>query len=275
MPFVENLGARIFWDEQGSGAPLLLITGLGWPSGAWHRIRPILSKRYRTIAMDNRGAGQSDAGPMPYSITQMASDAVAVLNSARVNTAHIFGFAMGGMTAQEFSLQYPKKVRSLILGATSPGGPRAVHPGPGTIAILASRDSNPDKFHWALSPFIYAPETPRQRMQEDLDAIHGGIANGQTYSAQLQAITSWEGYSRIAQINAPTLVIHGQDDRMVPLENAKLIAARIPGAKLLPIPHAGHMFMTDQPEAAQAALLEFLDAQATRQSERASPVLES
>ena len=178
------------------------------------------------------------------------------------------------MIAQEFALQYPKKVRSLVLGATSPGGPHAVPPDPAALAVLASLDSNFDKFFSALTPFIFAPETPQQRIHEDLDAVRGGVANGQAYSAQVLAMASWEGHSRIPQINAPTLVIHGERDLMVPLENARLIAAGIPGAKLLTLPGAGHMFMTDQPDVAQSALLEFLGAQATRQSERASPVLE-
>jgi len=274
MPFVENLGARIYWDEQGSGAPLLLIAGLGWSSGGWHRFRPILGKRYRTIAIDNRGAGQSDALPVPYSIAQMASDAAAVLNAARVNTAHIFGFAMGGMIALEFALQYPKKVRSLILSGTSPGGPQAVPPDPSAIKVLGSRDSNFDKLFSAMIPFVYHPATPPQRIQEDAGVAHKGAASAQVCAAQLQALTSWKAGNRLSQITAPTLVIHGERDRMVPPENAKLISTAIPGARLMIVPGAGHMFMTDQPEAAQAALLEFLGAQATRQTERAAPVLE-
>src|SRR6202022_4489954 len=115
MPCVENLGGSTHWDEQGSGAPLLLIMGLGWSSHAWHRTRPVLSEKYRTIALDNRGVGRSEAPPGPYSIAQMAADAAAVLNAARVNTAHIFGVSTGGMMAQEFALQYPKKGRSLLL----------------------------------------------------------------------------------------------------------------------------------------------------------------
>ena len=274
MPFVENLGARVYWDEQGSGAPLLLIAGLGWSSAAWHRTRPVLCKRYRTIAMDNRGAGQTNAAPMPYSMTQMASDAAAVLNSARVNTAHIFGFGMGGMVAQEFALLYPKRARSLILAATSLGGPQRVHSDPAAVAILASRDSNLDKFFSSLRPFLYAQETPPQRILEDLEAMEEGFAKSEEYKAQLQAERSWDGSSRIAQITAPTLVIHGERERMTPTENAKRIAAAIPGARLAIIPQAGHMFVTDQPESAHEVLLEFLGAQATRQAERASPVLE-
>src|SRR5690242_6610149 len=155
MPFVENLGARIHWDEEGKGAPLLLIMGLGWPSQAWYRSRPVLSEKYRTIALDNRGAGRSEAPPGPYSITQMAADAAAVLNAARVNTAHIFGVSMGGMIAQEFALQYPKKVRSLILGCTAAGGPQAVRAEQEALQVLTTRGPDPDQFARAMSPFIY------------------------------------------------------------------------------------------------------------------------
>ena len=109
MAFLQNQGARIYWDEQGSGDPILLIMGLGYPSYLWHRTRPVLNKRYRTIALDNRGSGQSDAPAGPYSIALMASDAAATLEAAGVERAHVFGLSMGGMIAQEFALQYPER----------------------------------------------------------------------------------------------------------------------------------------------------------------------
>src|SRR5579859_5674192 len=119
MAFVENQGARIYWDEQGTGAPILLIMGLGATSDWWWRTRPPLTARYRTIALDNRGAGRSDVPPGPYSIPQMASDAAAVLDAAGIESAHVFGVSMGGMIAQEFALQHPQRVWSLILGCTA------------------------------------------------------------------------------------------------------------------------------------------------------------
>ena len=121
MPFVENQGARIYWDEQGSGVPVLLIMGLGYTSDMWYRVRPALSAEYGTIALDNRGVGRSDMPPGPYSMALMASDAAAVLNAAGVESAHVFGVSMGGMVAQEFALQFPQRVRSLILGCTAAG----------------------------------------------------------------------------------------------------------------------------------------------------------
>ena len=272
MPFVENLGARIHWDEEGSGAPLLLIMGLGWPSQAWHRSRPILSEKYRTIAPDNRGAGRSEAPAGPYSIAQMAADAAAVLNAARVNAAHIFGMSMGGMIAQEFALQYPNKVRSLILGCTAAGGPQAVRAEEAALQTLMTRGQDPDQFAKAVSPFIYDARTPPERIEEDTAVRRKWYPSADAYFAQLQAVMAWEAYSRIGQISVATLVIHGENDRLVPPENGRLIAARIPGAKLMMIPGASHIFATDQPDLAHAAILDFLGAQATRKRVRPAPV---
>jgi 3-oxoadipate enol-lactonase len=272
MPFVENLGARIYWDEEGSGAPLLLIMGLGWTAHAWYRSRPVLSQKYRTIVLDNRGVGRSEVPAGPYSIAQMASDAAAVLNAARVNTAHIFGVSMGGMIAQEFALQYPNKVRSLILGCTAAGGPQAVRAEQEVLQVLMTRGQNPEEFAKAISPFIYDRGTSAERIEEDTALRRKWYPAAEPYFAQLQAIVAWEAYSRIAQISAPTLVIHGENDRLVPPENGRMIAARIPGAKLVTIPGASHIFSTDQPDMAHAAVLDFLGAQATRKRVRPAQV---
>src|SRR5260370_38463516 len=93
MAFVENQAAKIYWDDQGKGAPVLLIMGLGYPSLMWYRTRPVLASKYRTITLDNRGVGQSDMPPGPYSIALMASDAAAVLNAAGAESSHLFGIA--------------------------------------------------------------------------------------------------------------------------------------------------------------------------------------
>src|SRR6202047_1299862 len=145
MSFVENQGAKIYWDEQGSGEPLLLIMGLSYPSYMWHRTRPILAKNYRTIALDNRGVGQSDVPPGVYSIALMASDAAAVLDAAGVDSAHVFGVSMGGMIAQEFALQYPARVRSLVLGCTASGGPNAVRAEKRVTEILMGIGLGPEE----------------------------------------------------------------------------------------------------------------------------------
>jgi 3-oxoadipate enol-lactonase len=262
MAFVENHGARIYWDEQGRGEPVLLIMGLGYPSAMWHRTRPALAARYRTIALDNRGAGRSDTPPGPYSIRRMASDAAAVLDAAGIESAHVFGVSMGGMIAQEFVLEYPQRVLSLILGCTAAGGPTAVRADAEATHLLMRRDKmSSEEAAEAAVPFIYDRTTPREWIDEDLTIRRPWFPSPEGYRAQLQGILAWEAYSRLGGIVAPTLVIHGESDRLVPPGNANLIAERIPGAKLVMIPRASHLFLTDQPEAAHRAILDFLAVQ--------------
>jgi 3-oxoadipate enol-lactonase len=260
MPFADNQGTKIYWDEQGKGEPVLLIMGLGWASNMWHRTRPVLAACYRTVAFDNRGAGRSDVPPGPYSIAQMASDAAAVLDTAGIESAHLIGASMGGMIAQEFALQYPKRVRSLILACTASGGPHAVQAEPEAIQLLF-RPGSPKEKAEAAVPFIYDVSTPRERIDQDLQVLSEWYPTPEGFIAQLQGILAWEAYSRLSQISVPTLVIHGVNDRLVPAGNADLIAARIPRAQLVKLPNASHIFMTDQSAAAHQVIQEFLSAQ--------------
>jgi 3-oxoadipate enol-lactonase len=259
MAFLQNQGARIYWDEQGSGVPILLIMGLGYPSYLWHRTRPALKERYRTIALDNRGSGQSDAPAGPYSIATMASDAAAALDAAGVECAHVFGLSMGGMIAQ----QYPARVRSLILGCTAPGGPNAVRAEKRVTEILMGIGLGPEEHARAMRPYVYDSSTPMERIEEDLAIRRQWFPKPEAYKAQLQGIYEWEAYSRLHKIAAPTLVIHGETDQLVPVGNAEVIAARINGSQLVKLPHASHIFVTDQPEASLKAIMGFLSSQSS------------
>ncbi|HEX9112162.1 MAG TPA: alpha/beta fold hydrolase [Terriglobales bacterium] len=262
MPLVENQGTKIYWDEHGQGEPVLLIMGLAYPSCMWHRTRPVLAQHFRTVAFDNRGVGLSDVPPGPYSIATMASDAAAVLDAAGISRAHVFGVSMGGMMAQEFALQYPARTRSLILGCTSPGGPSAVRAESNVIDVLLMRGMTPEQAREAILPYIYDANTPREKIEQDVILRQPWLPSPEGYMAQLQGILAWEGYSRIAQIAAPTLVIHGESDALVPPGNGELIARRIPGAKLVLLEHASHLFLTDQTQVANKEILEFLGSHA-------------
>jgi 3-oxoadipate enol-lactonase len=259
-PFVENQGAKIYWDEQGQGSPVLLIMGLGYTSVMWHRTRPLLAQKYRTIAFDNRGVGRSDVPPGPYSIATMASDAAAVLDAAGVARAHVFGVSMGGMIAQEFALQYPARTRSLILGCTAAGGPSAVRAESKVADVLMARGMTLEQAREAILPYIYDVATPPEKIEEDVSLRRNWLPSLEGYMAQLLGILAWESYSRIAQITAPTLVIHGKSDALVPPGNGELIAKRIPGAKLVLLEQASHLFLTDQTEKAHQEILEFLSS---------------
>jgi 3-oxoadipate enol-lactonase len=167
------------------------------------------------------------------------------------------------MIAQEFALQYPKRVRSLILGCATAGGPHAVQAEPAAIQTLMRQEMTPEESKEAIIPFIYDAATPRERIDEDMAIRMKWYPTPQGYAGQLQGILGWEAYSRIQKITAPTLIIHGETDRLIPPANAKVIADRVPGAKLVLIPHASHIFETDQPEAAHQAILQFLSTQTT------------
>jgi pimeloyl-ACP methyl ester carboxylesterase len=234
--------------------------GLGATLDLWHRVTPMLSAKYRTILLDNRGAGRSDAPPGPYSIPQMADDALAVLDAAGVATARVFGASMGGMIAQELALRHPARVRSMILGCTAPGGKAAVPADREVGAALAARMTlPPGQAARVMVPYIYDASTPRERVDEDIAIRERTAIGNDAFVAQYQAIRSWPGtIDRLGRLAMAVLVIHGETDRLVPPENGRVIARAIPKAELVMIPSASHIFFTDQPEASKDALLPFL-----------------
>jgi len=256
---IESAGTQIYWEESGSGEPVLLIMGLGYAHQMWFRTRPVLASRYRVILFDNRGVGKSDVPPGPYSITQMAADAAAVMDAAGVAKALVFGVSMGGMIAQEFAIRYPERVERLILGCTACGGSNAVPAAAKVLQVLMARATmTPEEGAVAMVPYIYDASTPRERVDQDLAVRRTVYPTAQGYLGQVQGILAWSCFDRLPSIQAPTLVIHGETDQLVPPENAKIIADRIPGAERIMLPHASHLFTTDQPEASHAAILRFL-----------------
>ena len=259
MPFTISNGTRIYWEEAGSGDPLLLIMGLGYTHEMWHRTLPVLTPHYRTIVFDNRGVGRSDVPEGAYPIAQMAADAVAVLDTAGVERAHVLGVSMGGMIAQELAIDYPQRVRRLILGCTACGGPHAVGAAPKVLEVLMARARmTAEEGARAMIPYIYDKSTPRERIDEDLAIRLRTFPEAQGYMGQVQGIMAWSCYERLDRIQSPTLIIHGETDELVPPENARVLASKIAGSRLVMLPHASHIFVTDQPEASHRAMVEFL-----------------
>ncbi len=259
MPFTTNNSTKIFWDEAGSGDPLLLIMGLGYSHEMWHRTWPRMAHHFRTIVFDNRGVGKSDVPPGPYPIAQMAADAACVLDAAGVERASIFGVSMGGMIAQEFAILYPHRVDSLVLGCTACGGQNSIPAAPNVLQILMARATmTPEEGAEAMVPFIYDASTPRARIDEDLAIRRRTFPTAAGYLAQVQGVLSWTCFDRLNQIKARTLIVHGETDQLVPPQNALILKQHIAGSRLAVLPHASHIFMTDQPEASQTTVVDFL-----------------
>jgi pimeloyl-ACP methyl ester carboxylesterase len=253
MSFAERDGVRLYWEQDGSGDPVLLIMGLGMNATGWWRTIPVLAGAgLRVLAFDNRGVGRSDRPPGPYSVPMLADDAVAILDAAGEDRAHVYGISLGGMIAQEVVLRHPERVRALVLGATWGGGDMTVPAGEDTLAFFRRRGEMPaEEAVWASVPYNYSPRTRREhgeRIAEDIAQRLRYPVESAPYLAQLEAAMGHDAGSRLPSIAAPTLIVQGEADVMVPPANGERLAAAIPGAEHRTWPDTAHLFFTDEPE---------------------------
>jgi pimeloyl-ACP methyl ester carboxylesterase len=260
MALLDRGDARIWWEAEGSGPPVLLIMGLGSPADLWFRVMPVLSPRYRTIRFDNRGVGRTGVLPGPSSIELMAADAAAVLDAAGESSAHVVGASLGGLIAQELALTEPDRVRFLVLTSTDPGGPDAVETDAHLRVEVGVEPPPPE----VLASLLYAQTTPRERIQENLQVLLRHPTSPEGMNHQIAAMRSYAGtYSRLARIQQPTLILHGTADLMVDPGNAEHLARGIPSARLELLDGAGHSLHTDQAERYAELIVEFLDRVST------------
>jgi 3-oxoadipate enol-lactonase len=243
---------ELHWESHGEGPPVLLIMGLGLSGGAWWRTVPVLARRFRVITFDNRGVGRSKAPSYAYTTEAMADDAASVLDAAGIGRAHVYGISLGGMVAQQLALRHPRRVESLVLGATHPGGPRAITPDGQVLGFFRRRPGLPqEEAAWASVPYNYGPACRRRhgsRIAEDVAQRLAHPFPAEAYTAQLYAARVHNCLGRLGRIQAPTLIVHGRHDRMIPLGNAELIAAQMPHARLEILEHCGHVYPTEQPD---------------------------
>ncbi len=262
MPFtISSDGGRIHYEVHGSGEPVLLIMGLGSNAYGWHRTIPWLSERYQAIAFDNRGVGRSDVPAGPYTIAQMAADAEAVLDATGHDTAHVVGASLGGMIAQRFALTYPDRLRSLVLVCTTAGGTHNVRASAEVMAALVQGGDDPNVVYRRNAWFLYGDDTRTsnpERIEEDLVFRQKIPTTPAGYLAQLQAAMGHDTWDALPSIAVPTLVVHGDADLLIPTANGVLLAERIPGARLVLVPGAGHMLQADGGDVVRDAVLPFL-----------------
>ncbi len=271
MPKVQANGIGIAYDEQGAGEPLVLIAGLGYDRWQWHRMAPELARWFRVITPDNRGVGDSDSPPGPYSAEQMAADLVGLLDALGIERAQVLGHSMGGFVAQALALDYPQRVSRLILASTHFGGPNAIPITSDALAVLV--DTQMDAATrlmqgLAVSCFpgfaVSHPELINlwtdRRLRFPVDPVG--------YMAQLGVGTALGGTSpgfeaRLAELAIPTLVLFGAQDLVVPTGNAELLGRAIPNSQVVILPQSGHFFPLEVPEAANRAILDFLQGTPT------------
>jgi 3-oxoadipate enol-lactonase len=253
----------IYYDEQGSGHPLLLVPGLGSTRlGWWKQIGP-LSQKLHAINIDNRDAGDSTLSRGPYTIADMADDAAGVLQHLDIGPAHVMGWSMGGFIALELVARHPALVQKLILVATSAGGPTAVRATPEIGALLLRNESEDIDTRVRRTFPVLAGDGYMLAHPDDLaQLVRHAQAKPMTidaYQRQLGAVINWGGIrDRLADIAAPTLVIHGDDDPLIPYVNGQHLAAQIANTKLSTYPGVGHLVPIEAPERFNREVLEFL-----------------
>jgi pimeloyl-ACP methyl ester carboxylesterase len=248
---------RIAWEEQGKGAPLLLIQGLGYGRWSWEPVVPALAERYRVLWFDNRGIGESDKPEGPYTAKLMAGDALQVLDEAGVERAHVLGASLGGMIAQEVAAGTPERVDKLVLCCTTPGGPDAYPLPEATMKLFVEAPTLAPEV--ALRRFVENAlgASPPAGLVDELFARR--VANPPDpagWQAQAAAGTTFAGVEGV--VEAPTLILQGTEDNVVDARNAELLAQRIAGARAELIPGTGHLFFWEQPETFLAYVTEFL-----------------
>jgi len=260
MPIAERNGVRLHWAQQGDGTPLLLIMGHRYSSAMWYPLLPALTARHRVIWFDNRGTGGSDSCT-GFTVRDMALDALAIMDAAGVQLAHVFGVSMGGGIALELAIHQPQRVISLLLGCTA----MLTADKPRMPAIVRTLYYLPP---WALRLILpkpgagqgYGSAAPAQAIAADQAMLAKDRSVVRGVVAQAAAIA---GYSvtaeAVAALTMPSLVMHGDEDSAVPFAWGVELAETLPDSRFVKFAGCGHNFIVAAREQADSAVLEFIE----------------
>ncbi|MHB1420650.1 MAG: alpha/beta fold hydrolase [Bacillota bacterium] len=262
MPKVRVNDINMYYEEHGQGFPLVMIMGLGASGDQWGpKIIKSLADNFRLIVFDNRGAGKTDKPEIDYSIKMFAADTVGLMDALNIDQANIMGASMGGLIAQTIALTYPERVNKLILVCTTCGGRQSVQATPEAMALLADRNVPDDELKRRRLKLSYPDEwvaSHPTEVEEYWELSNKNPMPDDVYARQLKAAMRFNTYDRLGEIQAPTLVMTGSEDILMPAENSKIMAERIPGAKLKVFDGGGHGFFSQFPNEVAKTVNEFL-----------------
>ncbi|MEZ5078669.1 MAG: alpha/beta hydrolase [Solirubrobacterales bacterium] len=259
---VDGIPLRVV--RRGEGPPLLLINGLGAGLETWDPFVRRIEGR-EAIAFDLPGAGHSGHGKLPRRMRGLARTVSLMIRELGLECVDLLGYSLGGLVAQEVAHRHPEQVRCLVLAATSPGLP-SIPPNPlaATVMLTPARYYDRRFAEFAI-PLIGGGRTARDR---------GVLRRGVTrrlmdpptltgYLHQLSAVCGWSSHSWLRHLRTPTLVMHGDQDPLVPLINARYLAKMIPDSELQVLSDAGHLVLIDQPDDAIELIESFLVKRST------------
>jgi pimeloyl-ACP methyl ester carboxylesterase len=264
MPRLRCNGVELRVEEIGAGPPLLCIMGLGASLETWIAQREAFAAHHRVIVFDNRGAGESECPPPPWTVPDMAADAIGVLDALGIPRAHVLGVSMGGMIAQEMAIGWPERVDRMVVAVSF------ARPDPVRRAFLLFRrwarlqgadlvQEGVANLPWLVSPRVL---NDPDRLEEILGIVGTmPLMAADAYSHQIEAILEHDTLSRLGAVRAPTLVLAAAEDVLTPLALSREIAEAIPGARLEVLPQGNHAVQIEDPDAFNYAVLRFLRAE--------------
>jgi pimeloyl-ACP methyl ester carboxylesterase len=263
MQHADVNGIKIAYGVRGSGPPLVLIMGYRLSSLAWPLdFIEALAEKFSVVFFDNRGTGASGKPTSGYEISNMARDVSGLLDHLEIARANVLGYSMGGAIAQEFVRQFPDRVLGLVLCATMCGGPRATYAPPSVVKVMRELDGlTPEEIARQIWSVTYSPgyiENHRQLAENQMRREITAPTPLHAADLQYQAFAEFDGSRALPDIQAPTLVMTGDLDRLVSPRNSTFIAGHISGARLIVIPGCGHRMMWEATDECVAFVTEFL-----------------
>lgn len=227
----------------------------------WEQV-DFFSGEFNVITYDSRGVGRSDKPDTPYSMGMLVDDAAGLIQRLNIASAHVYGVSMGGMVAQELALRYPKLVSSLILGATACGGPHAVMADQETLQSLFSiMTLSPEEAIKVSTSVTFSPSFRQSHPEKIKQWLIKGAESPPSpvgFKRQAEAVSGFETWDRLPQISAPTLILAGKDDQLIPADNSRILASRIRNAKLVLFEGAGHGYLWEAQEEGNRVVRDFL-----------------
>lgn len=268
MPKIDLKDAEIHYETKGDGKPLVLVPGFASGAWSWAWQADELAEVFRIVTFDPRGIGGSTKrdGAL-VSIQSIADDISELMESLNIESAHVLGISFGGFVAQEFALKYPAKVKKLVLASTSFGGPNHVAPSMQVLAAFASTEGlNSEARIRQYLTMAFSHEfvkTESETVDRFCDLRQRNLVAEEVYMQQLRSAMSFDAEARMPQISAETLIITGEADTVVPVQNSANLAAAIPRARLEIIKCTGHMAFVEKADEFNEIVRDFLTAEAS------------
>ena len=247
--FIEWRGVRICVSERGRGRPLFLVPGIGCSAEMWAPFIDYFQSR-RIVSFDAPGAGRSGTPLYPVPVASLAALAAAVLDNRGVDCTDVVGFSYGGAIAQQLAYDFPDRVRNLVLAATNCGLGSFFGKPAAMVAMATPLRFYSEAYFQSVAAEVYGGVTgrdPKKRLNAS-SARRRLPPSSYGYAMQLLGGIGWSSWGYLPDIRHETLVVCGDDDPLVPIANAHILASRIPRARLEVVERAGHLLLWDEPE---------------------------